>query len=152
MRTLGGLIFGDTTPSNDWTIDNSGLTSEVLSLAVSSGSPIIQVNDQTATIRVILGGQNWIKAGNGTLILTGWSNVGATINSGTLQLGNANGVWGLSVNVNGGLAFSPAIGTFAVAGFSGSGNFSLTDTTGAPVTLRDDEFGNIYSGVLILQR
>src|SRR5262249_16703063 len=42
-RTVGSMIFGDTIPSNNWLLDNNGNSANVLTLAVSSGSPTIQV-------------------------------------------------------------------------------------------------------------
>jgi hypothetical protein len=55
-RTVGSLIFGDTTPSNNWIVDNNGNSADVLTLAVSSGSPSITVNNDTATISATLAG------------------------------------------------------------------------------------------------
>lgn len=55
-RTIGELIFGDTTPSNNWTVTNNGSNSNVLTLAVSSGTPTIDVVNQTATISAVLAG------------------------------------------------------------------------------------------------
>ena len=69
-RTIGNLIFGDTTPSNNWTI-NTG-TGGPLTLSVASGMPTVTVNNQTTTIgAVVAGSQGLLKAGIGTLVLGG---------------------------------------------------------------------------------
>lgn len=38
-RTIGNLTFGDITPSHNWTLDNNSVSGNVLTLAVSSGTP-----------------------------------------------------------------------------------------------------------------
>ena len=55
-----------------------------------------------------------------------------------MQLASSNAVQNstVAVNVNGGLAFSPGIGTFTLGGLSGSMSFSATDTSGTAVTLQ----------------
>jgi hypothetical protein len=68
-ETVGTLIFGDTLPTNNWTLDNNGLPSNVLTLAVSSGAPTITVNNQLATISAVLAGNQGLTVGGaGTLI------------------------------------------------------------------------------------
>ncbi|WP_264487239.1 beta strand repeat-containing protein [Luteolibacter arcticus] len=65
-RTIGHLAFGDTTPSHNWTL-NTG-SGGPLTLDVTSGSPKITVNNQAATINVVLAGNDGLtKAGAGTL-------------------------------------------------------------------------------------
>ncbi len=67
-RTVGTLLFGDAIPSNNWILDNNGNPSNSLTLAVSSGTPLIQVNNQTATINATLtGSQGLMVARSGTL-------------------------------------------------------------------------------------
>ena len=94
-RTIGQLKFGDTTPSNNWILDNNGNFFNVLTLAVSSGTPTITVNNDTATISAILTGtQGFTKSGAGTLLLDvgTFNNTftgGVTVSAGTLALGNA---------------------------------------------------------------
>ncbi len=62
-RTVGTIRFGDTTPGNDWTLQNAALT-----LAVSSGAPTVTVANRTATISsALLGTQGFTKDGAGTL-------------------------------------------------------------------------------------
>lgn len=94
--TVGNLVFGDVGNSYGWTlVPGSG---DPLTLAVSSGSPTITVNNQTNKIGLVLDGtQGLTKAGNGTLVLSGANTfLGPTfINGGTLQLGDGlanNGV------------------------------------------------------------
>ena len=88
-HTIGNLIFGDQGNAYNWTLaPGSGGT---LAMQVSSGTPAVTVNNQTATISAVLAGnQGLTTLGGGTLILTA-SNVytgGTTVVSGTLQLGD----------------------------------------------------------------
>ena len=67
-KTVGSLLFGDATPSNDWFL-NPG-SGGLLTLSVSSGAPTITVNNQTATIGAVVSGtKGFAKIGGGTLIL-----------------------------------------------------------------------------------
>lgn len=89
-RTIGSLIFGDAvTSSNTWTLANGTGGPWTLSLQTTSGTPGIQVVNQTATISALLGGtQGFIKTGAGTLTL---SNAGNTLTGGiTLSAGALN--------------------------------------------------------------
>src|SRR5206468_4152473 len=97
-RTLGGLLFGDTTPSNNWILDNNGTAANTLTLSTSTGTPTITVNNQTATISAVLAGtQGFTKSGNGILALTGSNTYsGATaINAGTVAISGAAADLGL---------------------------------------------------------
>jgi fibronectin-binding autotransporter adhesin len=88
-RNIGNLLFGDTSPSNNWTVDNNGQLSNTLNLAVSSGAPTVVVSNQTATISAILvGSQGLAMAGNGTLALSGANTYSGptSVNSGALVL------------------------------------------------------------------
>ena len=94
-QTIGGLIFADTTPDNNWLVTGSTLT-----LAASS-APTINVGSQTATISSALAGSGgMVKTGAGILVLTsntsGAMNLSA--NHGTLKLAVA----GLAYNNAGG--------------------------------------------------
>lgn len=86
-RTLGGLVFGDTSPSHNWLL-NTG-TGGPLTLDVAAGSPAITVNNQTATIGAIIAGADGLtKSGAGTLVLSGagtWTGTTA-VNSGILEV------------------------------------------------------------------
>jgi autotransporter-associated beta strand protein len=91
-ETVGSLLFGDTVPSNNWTLDNNGNTANALTLSVASGTPTITVNNQQATISAVIGGiQGFTDAGTGTLVLSGANTYSgtATINSGS----TLNAVW-----------------------------------------------------------
>lgn len=86
-QTVGGLVFGDTTPSHNWTIGNEA--AGPLTLDASSGTPFITVNSQTTTIAaVIAGNEGLTKGGAGTLKITGagtWSGT-TTVSAGTLDI------------------------------------------------------------------
>jgi autotransporter-associated beta strand protein len=124
-RTVGALLFGDTTPGNNWT-----LTGSALSLAVSSGSPVINVSNQTATLSLALAGsQGFTKTGAGTLVLNSTNSyAGPTlIAGGKLRLpdpppvpSGVVGFWQFDAAANLG------------ADSSGQGN-TLKTATGAPI-------------------
>ena len=122
-RTIGELIFGDTTPSNNWTVTNNGSNSNVLTLAVSSGTPTIDVVNQTATISAVLAGAaGFTKTGAGTLVLDAaaantYSGT-TTVAAGILELGS-----------------SGAVGTSNVVVQSGGEIISTGHTYSAPMTL-----------------
>ncbi|CAN5340638.1 hypothetical protein BH09VER1_BH09VER1_27440 [soil metagenome] len=109
-RTIGNLIFADsaTATAFNWILTNGGTTANILTLAGTA--PTITVNAlgsaKTATIGLELAGtQGLIKAGTGTLVLTGSNSYsgGTTINAGLLQVGSGGtaGVLGSgTVNVN----------------------------------------------------
>ena len=75
-RSIGTLIFGDvTTPSNNWTLANGTGGPWTLTLATSSGAPVIEVVNQAATITAVLGGtQGFTKNGAGALTLNNPAN------------------------------------------------------------------------------
>jgi fibronectin-binding autotransporter adhesin len=105
--TAGTLLFGDTSPSNNWIISPSA-PANTLTLAVSSGSPIVSVSnptaapipstnsivtfpflDQTATIGAVIAGSNGLtKTGLGTLRLTAANTYSGTtsVKAGALAL------------------------------------------------------------------
>jgi autotransporter-associated beta strand protein len=94
-RSIGTLIFGDAiTPSNNWTLANGTGGPWTLTLATSSGSPVIQVVNQTATVSALLGGtQGFSKTGAGALTLSNAANTfsgGISISAGTLNFGNGS--------------------------------------------------------------
>lgn len=132
-RTIGQLKFGDTTPSNNWILDNNSNNTNILTLAVTSASPTITVNNQTATISAVMSGsQGLLKAGAGQLTLgAAETYTGATtISAGTLLAGIANA-----------LPTSSALtdtGTFNLGGFNqsigsltGSGTVTTTGSSGS---------------------
>jgi uncharacterized repeat protein (TIGR02543 family) len=98
-QTIGGLIFGDTTPDNNWIVSGSTLT-----LAAST-TPVINVSDQTTTISSALASANGMsKTGAGILALSSITSgsMDLTANNGTLNLAVPFG--GLAYNNTGGLA------------------------------------------------
>jgi autotransporter-associated beta strand protein len=83
-RTVGSLLFGDTTPGNNWALSGSTLT-----LAVSGGAPAINVSNQTASLSLVLAGnQGFSKQGSGTLALLSTNTYGGAtvVTAGTLRL------------------------------------------------------------------
>ena len=117
----------------------------------------IDTNGNNVTFANVIGTGStgtMIKAGAGTLTLSSANAVANSVNNallpnlridngGTVQLGNANTVQNGTIQVNNtvgnnfvsALGFSPAIGTFNIGGLQGSGEFTLADTSGAPVTI-----------------
>ena len=100
-RTIFHLLFGDTTPSNNWILDNNGNAANVLTLGGSP--PVITVNNGTATISAALAGtQGLAEVGPGTLLLSGNNTFTGLVtinNSGTLKLGNAGALGATSNSV-----------------------------------------------------
>ncbi len=94
---VGTLNFGDTTPSNNWTV-SAGTPVGILTLDVSTGPAIVNVVNQTATISAVVAGNDGItKNGAGTLTLSGANTFtgGLNISAGALRLstsGTAGGV------------------------------------------------------------
>jgi autotransporter-associated beta strand protein len=90
--TVGNLLFGDTTPGNNWTL-NTGTGGGVLTLRTSPNAPTpgITVTNGTATINARLAGfpgQGLTKSGTGRLVLNGTNAYygNTTINAGTLEV------------------------------------------------------------------
>lgn len=86
-RTVGALVFGDTTPDRNWTL-NTG-TGGPLTLDAGSAVPTISVTNRTATLNTVLAGTHGlIKTGAGVLALTAANSYtgGTTVNGGTLKL------------------------------------------------------------------
>ena len=103
-RTIGGLKFADTSNTHDWTVSTG--TAGPLTLDVTSGSPVINVGNRTATIGAVITGTDGLtKTGNGTLALSTQATYtgGTTVNGGVLSLtgvGGASGIIRGSVTVN----------------------------------------------------
>jgi fibronectin-binding autotransporter adhesin len=104
-----------------------------------------------------------VKNGLGTLLLASPNSMSGltTINTGAIQLGDANALQNSTVNVNAsnGLTFSasnastPNIGTFNIAGLTGSSNGGITllDTTGTAgvtVSVGANNATTTYSGAI----
>ena len=133
LETVGTLLFGDTMPSNNWILDNNNNPADILTLAVSSGSPTITVNNDVATISaVVAGSQGLTKNGAGTLVLSGNDTYSGTtaISVGTLVLGNVNALGstaagttitsGATLDLGGQAVGSEAL-TISGSGVAGSG-------------------------------
>ena len=121
------------------------------SLVFNRSNTVTQGNDFAGTI---VGTGSVAQIGIGTLILNGSNSyTGATtLNSGTLQLGNANAVASsaLTSSTTGALTFSSGIGAFNIGSLIGSGSLSLTDPASAAVTLNVGSTGvsGTYNGVV----
>ncbi|MCW1923867.1 discoidin domain-containing protein [Luteolibacter arcticus] len=163
-RTIGHLTFGDTTPSHNWAL-NTG-SGGPLTLDVSSGSPLVTVNNQTATLgMVVAGNDGFTKAGSGTLVLNATSTYsgGTNINAGTLQVGNGGttGALGTGTIVNNAtLAYlfsnAGSISLPSGSAISGTGNLSAgardiklngSITLGGSQTLAENGGGGLYQGI-----
>lgn len=97
-RTIGGLVFGDTTPSHGWTL-NAG-TGGTLTLQ-SAGTPVIQVANQSATLGVTIAGTSgFTKTGAGTLVLNASNTYtgNTTINAGVLELSASGRIYNSAYN------------------------------------------------------
>jgi autotransporter-associated beta strand protein len=74
-RSIGGLYFGDPSGSYNWTLTGDN------SLTLSSGYPLMEVNQNAATISVPLAGNSgFAKSGAGTLVLTAAGSLTGNIN------------------------------------------------------------------------
>lgn len=139
-RSIGTLLFGDTVPSANWTLDNNGLATDILTLATSTNSPTITVNNQSTTISTVLAGnQGFNKAGDGTLILNAANTYGGTttLTAGTIQMAGTGtlGAGFSDLTINGGTL--DLHGTNQVInGFSGSpGTAILNNVSGTHAVL-----------------
>jgi alpha-N-arabinofuranosidase len=86
VRTVGGLVFGDTSPSQHWDLIPG--SSGPLTLDANF-SPFIQVSNSSATLGVVLAGSKGLaKTGTGLLTLTGTNTYtgGTVVHGGTLKL------------------------------------------------------------------
>ncbi len=145
-RTVGTLIFDGGVPSNgssSWILYNNNSSANKITLAVSSGTPVVQVDNATVNVQAgFAGNQGFIKTGNGTLFLGGDSLSGvARLLSGTLQIGSLRNT---TLEMDGGaLAFStPHV---VIGGLEGSSNFSLPS---AELQIGYDNDNTTYSGVI----
>lgn len=86
-RTVGTLVFGDTSASHNWTVSTG--SAGPLTLNTTTGNPVVTVNNQTATLNLVVAGtKGLIKNGAGTLALGGINTFtgGLTVNGGTVSL------------------------------------------------------------------
>jgi autotransporter-associated beta strand protein len=109
-RTIGQLKFGDTTPSNSWILDNNGNAANTLTMAVSSGSPQITVNNSNAFIILGLAGTGVVCNGPGFLVLSGTTDntgLGLIVTAGNVALNKTSSsgvhaIGGGGLTINGG--------------------------------------------------
>ncbi len=146
--TIGNMIFGDTTPSNNWTLATG--SAGPLTLDVSTGTPSIAVNNQSTTISAVLAGTKGLqKAGAGTLVLSGANTYygTTTVSAGTLTIsagsyspstaslltiGGASGRGVFNMNSSGTVNFTstaPSIGGAGGATDTGTGAINQTAGT-----------------------
>ena len=135
-RTAGTLIFGDaTTASNNWIL-NTG-TGGTLTLDVTTGTPTIQVVNQTATIAAAIAGNDGLmKTGAGTLSLTNAGNSysgGTFVSQGVLSAGAANatnylGTGAVTVSSGATLNLNSSRATYSAITLNGAG---ASGTSGA---------------------
>lgn len=125
-RTIGNLIFANGSPSapvTNWVVNASSTNAtlpaaDAITLAVSSGSPVINVSNQNAIFNAsVFGTSGFIKAGGGILRLNGANTNGTgtlsgliVVTNGDLQAGNAS-AFGVSGNVVGGASTNETICT-----------------------------------------
>lgn len=136
---IGNMAFGDvTTASNDWTLASQS-ASAILTLQTTTGTPTITVDNRTATISAILGGnQGFAKAGTGTLVLTGNNTTtggltgAVTVNAGILDVRNSNSVGGINLATSSATLDSADTVTSTVTlsgNITGSGKINKTSST-----------------------
>jgi autotransporter-associated beta strand protein len=152
-RTIGTLIFGDTTPSHDWTLAASG--GSILTLGVTSGTPTVQVNNRMVTVSLVLAGtQGLNKTGTGTLLLSGANTYSGdtTISAGVLRLGATGGI---PSGAGKGNVFVDASGTLdlgttggSINGLSGTGTIDKSQTGSDTLTIGNDDATSTFSGVI----
>ena len=130
-------IFGDTTPSNNWTV-SAGTPVGILTLDVSTGPAIVNVVNQTATISAVVAGNDGItKNGAGTLTLSGANTFtgGLNISARAVRLstaGAAGGVGGGPITINPGTILVGATNTnFTTPIILAGGTLGSANTTGA---------------------
>ena len=123
-------------------------------LTLGSNLAISTTSGSVLTISAAVGGVfNLTTSGSGLLVLSGANSFSGstTPSSGSLQLNNANAVQNSTVNVAAGdLVFGTGLSPFNFGGLSGSGNLTLTDAGGSPVTIQvgGNAAGTVYSGGL----
>lgn len=155
-RTIGGLVFGDTdaTPNN-WTLDNNGVSTNRLTLqganyfndgaTTGDDRPFIRVNNGQATISAgLIQGSSpnhqWVKQGNGTLLITG-----TVTGAGGFVIQNGSVASPSTVTIN-----NPSLsfGTASTASnFNGYYNVVIASSTGE-VGVLNLQAGTINAGLL----
>ncbi|WP_338287249.1 autotransporter-associated beta strand repeat-containing protein [Luteolibacter sp. LG18] len=138
-RIAGALKFGDaTTASNNWIVSAGTPSTSKLTLSTTSGTPTIEVVNQTATISAqVVGTQGFQKIGVGTLSINNGSNNGTlsgliTVSAGVLsaaagsvttnQLGTAT----VTVSDGATLNLNSSRGTYSAITLNGAGASGLS--------------------------
>ena len=89
-RTIGQLKFQDaTTADNNWTLDNGGVATNVLTLDNGASQPIISVLNRQATIVPVLAGTNGVIVTGGNAATLALS--GANTYTGTTRINSTTG-------------------------------------------------------------
>ncbi len=137
-RTVGQLRFGDTTPSHNWSLENSALT-----LAVISGTPAITVNNQTATISLVLQGtQGFVKQGSGTLKISGRSTMAGDI---TVSQGMIENTFGGLRDTSGRVTVSAGATLYVRSGWGAyDGRYEMTNSITLSGTGKDATYGALH--------
>src|SRR5262245_54578791 len=160
-RTIGSLIFGDTTPGNNWVLDNNGNAANTLSMTVSAGSPTVTVNNQAAALSLGLLGTGIIKNGSGTLTLSGAvdnTGTGMSVAAGTLILAKTSSagihaIGGGGLTISGGTVQLGGTGSDQIYDFANvtltSGGLDLNGTSEFINTLNLQGSGIGGSGALV---
>jgi autotransporter-associated beta strand protein len=144
-RTIGTLRFeDDTTASNDWILA-TGTAGSILTLDVTTGQPLLDVLNRTATISaVVAGNEGLVKTGAGTLALSGANTItgNLVINGGVFRASNANALGGMnSITVNTGTAAGGQGTTFDMTG-------TITTGAGKTITLNSNTTGDLRTTFL----
>ncbi len=135
--TIGNLVFGDTNPSNNWTLDNNGTAGNVLTLSATA-TPTIGVVNDTATISAVLAGSGGFTLfGAGTLTLSGANTFSGatTVSGGTLNVGGTSRISASSPLVLGSgsvnFAAGQALGglTVGTPNYGGGGSLAVAGGT-----------------------
>lgn len=134
-RTIGHLVFGDTTPSHNWTLSTG--SAGPLTLDILTGAPTVTVSNQAATISAVVAGtEGMVKLGAGTLALSSQATYtgNTTVNGGILDLTGGGGSSGtirgtVLVNTGATLRLSTGDGTGYAGGASAVTTINLVGGT-----------------------
>lgn len=159
-RSIGSLVFGDTSGAQNWTL----LSSEGKDLTLAT-APVITVSQNTATISASLAGTaGFTKAGTGTLVLSGDNPLGGTlnidtsstsVNEGIVRLANPNSassLTGIQIrNNNGGASTLEIDGTLGDVTTLPAAALSLSGRGGGIPAIRNLSGNNTLGGTITLQ-
>lgn len=147
--TVGNLFFGDTSGTQTWTLARSATS--VLTLQTTTGTPTVTVDNGTATISAVLAGnQGIIKAGTGSMILSGPNTFtgGVTVNAGTLDVWTTGSIGNNAINLNSASSVLNAANTFTGSIITINGNVTgsgkVTKSSGVSMLVLNGD--NTYSG------